>query len=92
MRKIYKHRLKITDEIQVLTLPPDSIVVHCGEQEAGLYVWVDGDVDADEYIVVPFRIFGTGHLIKAASGAEEDASHVGTVQMSNGFVWHIYEI
>jgi len=87
MRNVFKHPLQINDEVQIFCLPAESTVVHCGEQDGVLFIWVDGCIEG-EYCDYAYRVIGTGHPIEPEDGAD----HVGTVQMTNGLVWHIYEI
>ena len=88
MNKIYKYELSITD-FQFINLPRNAVILHVGEQgDAQLYLWA---------LVVPerhiekrvIRIVGTGHPLEDDIS---DETHLGTVQMSNGLVWHVFEI
>lgn len=96
MEKILKYELKITDE-QVIDIPSGSRVLSVQEQRGVLCLWavVDGSKQSTGNFKI--RIFGTGNPLPnglldfsydAPSGY--NIEFVGTVQMSNGLVWHIF--
>lgn len=68
----------------VLLLPTDSTVIHVGEQEGELYIWVETPTSDTEWSKLAFLVVATG---EAHAG---DGRHFKTVQMQNGLVWHIY--
>jgi len=83
MKTIYKYALKQTDR---QTLPmPDARILSVGEQGGGLFLWAVVDTDATPH-VRHFRIFGTGHPFDG-----ETRHFIGTVKMSSGLVWHVFE-
>lgn len=72
--------------------------IHVGEQNGKLVVWMENSLThldfyngaqvpraEDEQISIRFFIVGTGWSYSAMTG-----QHVGTVQMSNGLVWHVF--
>lgn len=84
MKRILKTRLEMK-EFQYVDLPIKSNILSVQEQNGDLYVWfVSGGVD----IPTKVRIFGTGQLID--EDVFERCSHISTVLMSNGFVWHVF--
>jgi len=84
MRAVYKYELEITGE-QVLRIPKGAQLNYFGEQNGKLFVWADvrDTNDLEDRVI---NIFGTGHPI-----GDHPYEWMGTVQMSNGLVWHIYE-
>jgi len=85
MKNVYKYTL---DKLATkLMLPCSAVVVHVGEQQGDVQIWVEVDLSHAEQERT-FVIFGTGHNI---SDGDHSYLHMGSVQMSNGLVWHIYE-
>lgn len=84
---IYKYPLAVRD-YQTLKLPSFSKVLAVAEQEGKLMLWAAVSADpAPEMRMVVVRIAGTGNPM----GDEYiGMGHVGTVVMSNGFVWHVF--
>lgn len=83
MRTIHKYRLELTGR-QEIDLPLASKVVHFGEQYGDIFIWAEIFKGEEVTVRVPFFIFGTGHVIP------DGVSHVATVQMKSGYVWHLY--
>lgn len=88
MRTIHKYELKINDELQGFSLPHNSGLIHFGEQDGQLFMWVEVNTTEKEYSDCVFFVVGTGQEIDQDGVSQ----HCKTVQMSNGLVWHIYEI
>lgn len=86
MRTIHKFKLATTGEIQEFHLPLGSAILKFGEQNGQVVMWVDVRTENNTY-VKHLQIIGTGHDI-----GEYPSLWLDTVQMSNGLVWHIYEI
>jgi len=88
MNKIYKYYIPFQDLHMdwTLALRKNSIVRHVGEQSGQVYIWVEIDedfmFDTEERT---FFIVGTGQFI------DFNSEYIGTVQMENGLVWHVYE-
>lgn len=80
MSTIYKYQLTGTN---TLNLGEGYKFLHVGEQNGEVYLWAAVDPMA-EPLSVTFVIVGTGQNIPA------DYPHIGTVQMNNGLVWHIF--
>lgn len=82
-RVIYKY--PITNGQASYELPCTSRVLHVGEQDGELFVWVDRPgpnqfvIDLTHY----FYVVGTGWAVPYGT-------YVGTVQMDAGHVWHVY--
>lgn len=85
MRKVLKYEILLVDEYQTLKLPCSSFFVHCGEQDGRLFAWFDTREDGQECEIY-IQVFGTGHTIP-----DYPLAHMGSVQMKNGLVWHIYK-
>lgn len=90
MKTIHKYRLNIVDGPQEIEIPSTNKILHVGEEPSPyshISLWAEV---ADESSLRKrlFAIYGTGRTM------DEDSiiAHLGTVQMSNGFVWHVYEI
>ena len=81
MKVIYKYQVEVG--YNALNLPKDSVVVHFGNQDNKLCVWVllDEDNPLELYEV---HIVGTGWL-----RVQEDWKFLGTVQQGS-FVWHAF--
>lgn len=71
--------------------------MHVGEQNGELMVWMENSLThsgkagwaprtPDEMIEVTFHAIGTGWTYENG----ELGFHMGTVQMSDGLVWHVY--
>lgn len=86
MRTIYKYEMSMTDDIQTFDLYNGYSIVHFGEQDGKIMMWVDHRTEYDTKQLVKLQIIGTGHDI-----GDYAASYRQTVQMPNGLVWHIYE-
>lgn len=86
MRVVYKFEIKIGG-VQRLALPNDTKILHVGEQDGRIMLWAQvqntGKL-SDKYRY--FRAHGTGH-----ANIEDYETHWATVQMRDGFVWHVYE-
>lgn len=84
---IHKYRLRIEGGEQNISVPsPSPKVVHVGEQEGGLTVWVRHGVPGTAKQTLRLAVVGTGHPI-----ADWGWTSVGTVQMRDGYVWHVLQ-
>lgn len=86
MMKIFKYALEITDE-QHVELPHDSQLLSVQDQNGQLTLWalINPNLNMVFRLVT---IIGTGHPItkpRAVLG-----TFIGTVQMYNGLVWHVF--
>ena len=93
-RIIYKYRLQ--DGGVTVIKGWFTRVVHVGEQDGELMIWMEnsltkGDAQGNQIprdepqIEVTIYVIGTGWPYSAGVG-----KHVGTVQMKNGLVWHVF--
>lgn len=88
MITIWKYPLALT-LAQTLTLPKEARILHVGEQAQRLTLWVQVD-DLLPHEDRVFIIVGTGHEVPGQTPAYP-LRHLGTVQMADGFVWHVFE-
>jgi len=86
MKTIYKYPLRIQGH-QILELPKDQAqILHVGEQNGSITVWAIINTEQEEMESHNVWIYGTGHDIEDA----EKLKHLGTVQMRDGLVWHVF--
>jgi len=81
---VYKYRVYETPT-PVLQLPSGAALLHLGEENDSLYVWALVDTE-QPYEQRDLMLAGTGWEMPATPGR-----HVGTVQMRNGLVFHLFE-
>lgn len=83
---IYKYPLAITDGQWIKTGGRNARPLSVGEQDGRLVMWValepHAENDERELFVT---IIGTGNPVDSING-----QFIGTVQMSNGLVWHVF--
>lgn len=87
MVTIYKYPLKIQDK-QELSLPSPARALSVGVQGGKLVLWAVVDPDGTVFQPCQIVIYGTGHPIED----EGEYKFLGTVQMPNGLVWHVFEV
>ena len=87
--KIYKYVLVITDN-QIVELPIDSKIIHVAEQSGKLCIWVEIYSNSSESRSEPRTILSKGTGPEYEEDGREE--HIGTVLMSSGLVWHVYEV
>lgn len=88
-RTIYKYKLSMGSPINEPVLPAGSNILYVGLQDDEIYIWVEqpsrfNDPQIYDY---QFYIIGTGWEVPNNWG---NLDYIGTVQPSNGLVWHIY--
>lgn len=83
--RIYKYKLRITDEQEVL-MPERFRALSVGMQGNDLIVWALVAEDTHK-IPIKFYVVGTGN--PAEHVMEDGVLFVGTVQMQT-FVWHVF--
>ena len=84
---IYKYLLEQDPtRLQLVTMPTGARVLHVGEQYGDLYAWAMVVPDATP-VNRKFFVLGTGTPI---GHLEMDVKFAGSVQMSNGLVWHVF--
>lgn len=71
-----------------LILPKEAEIIHVGNQLGMPTVWTTDvdDLEAGKRRAYRIQIFATGETPPAGS------SHVGSVQMGNGLVWHVFRL
>lgn len=84
---IHKFLLRVDDEIDV-EMPCGAKLLYVGEQWNGqLYVWAAVLQDSP-LVRRAFAIRGTGHPLLFQWST---VSYVGTVIMTSGLVWHVFD-
>lgn len=91
---VWKYSLQ-DDAIQDLAMPEGATILHVGEQRGRIFIWVHCD-PTKPVVLRRFLTVATGRvappLPDGTFGIKPGlCSHVGTVVMSNGEVWHIFE-
>lgn len=81
MKTIYKYALGLG-----LRMPRGAQLLHLGEQHGDLYVWAKVDID-QPIVWRKLEVVGTGWQEKDGG----DGVHIGTVQMHNGLVFHVFD-
>lgn len=85
MTTIYKFRLG-QGVSNALSMPTGAELLHVGEQMGELYLWARVDTS---------RVYENRELVVAGTGWLEGTpargQHIGSVQMSSGLVWHVFE-
>lgn len=84
MRTIWKYELGVADAI-VMYLPQGAIILTVQNQDGRMTMWAEVLPDAPKERRI-FVIRGTGHPMQG-----NETIYIGTVQMSYGLVWHVYE-
>lgn len=86
-QRILKYTLEITD-YQDVTIP-HGIILSVAEQAGALCMWALVEPEGRERTHC-IRIFGTGGPVHRSEA--ELGRFIGTVPMSNGLVWHVFEL
>ena len=84
MRTVHKYEVDVTDGPQTYEVHSGYHIIHFGEQNGKLCMWVDHRTECEKVSAI-LTVVGTGHDI-----SDFPHIHLGTVQMSSGLVWHIY--
>jgi len=84
IRHVFKYYLKETD-VQEVMMPTGAQILHVAQQAGMLCLWVLVELN-NPLVERRIRIFGTGHPISVELGP-----FIGTVMMSSGLVWHIFD-
>lgn len=83
MKTIYKYQIEIAD-MQVIKMPAGWEIISIQNQNDILTAWAIVDPEKKD-VEVCFAIYGTGHPMRNIN-----QSHIATVQMDNGLVWHVF--
>lgn len=88
MITVHKYRIALYEvsDTRNVSMPRGAELLHVGEQDGQVDVWARVDTEA-EYVSRAFVLVGTGFELNAHAGR-----HVGTVQMRDGLVWHVFEV
>jgi len=86
-KRIFKYKLNIIDS-QYIPMPQGSQILSVKEQNGTLNIWAIVDINNDNIKNRWFYIFGTGNEFDISL---DDAKFIGTVVMSNGLVWHVFD-
>jgi len=83
MKTIYKYEIALSEG--TVEVPENHEVLHIGEQNGRLFMWV---LVGDSYFVkiISSLVIGTGWPVEGVSGK----GYFGTVQMASGLVWHVF--
>jgi hypothetical protein len=84
-RVIHKYKLEAHD-IQTITIPTDSKVLHIAEQHGEIYAWIDRPCEAGTMTVWQVACFVTGQEFDGSI----HGPHRGTVQIGP-LVFHFYD-
>ncbi len=88
MQTVYKFELRFVEE-QTIELYQGYYCLEVAEQDGTLCLWALVDTELAR-VPMKIRIFGTGHPFQ--EGVNEYLIHLGTVVMSVGFVWHVFQV
>ena len=87
MRKtIWKFNLMITGQQDVL-VPEGAVPLSVQEQHGLLCIWFLVDLDSSP-VPITLLIVGTGQPLNQTDAKQVE--YLGTVQMTSGFVWHVF--
>jgi len=85
MKTIFKYNIPITDEADII-MPRNARILSVAQGgQFALSVWALVDTDMPR-TSRKFYVYGTGNPAPHA----DTQIYVGTVPMSNGFVWHLF--
>lgn len=82
-RTVWKWGLMVAD-VQEIQMPIGTQILAVAEQEGQLVMWGLCNISAANETRI-FAVVGTGNP------APGDGRHIGTVVMSYGLVWHVFE-
>lgn len=85
MKTVFKYALKLTGELQALSIPKAADVNLVGVQREQICLWMQ--VDTSQPIETRhFAVYGTGCPLPPS-----DCEFIGSV-VAEPFVWHVYEV
>lgn len=88
MRTIHKYPVPMQDEF-TLSMPRRSRVLCVRVQDSAPFVWALVDTERP-YQERRFALCGTGHPAPESTGSHPPWRYVGTFQLDNGFVGHLF--
>jgi hypothetical protein len=92
MKTVYKYVIPpaAMDTGLFMEFPENAELLSVGEQNPDVVLWAL--VDSEEPVRKRFiRVVGTGHPIKHEPWPKTYRSYIGTVQMADGIVLHVFE-
>lgn len=87
MITVHKFELQL-DKCQQIEMPWGSRILKIGEQQGKLMIWALVDT-TNGMAYETFKIFGTGSNIDIN---DKMTDFLGTVLMSDGYVWHVFKV
>lgn len=91
MGSIYKYTLDPRNfEIQEVSMPYRSAVLNCQLQRGAICLWYEVPTDGKAIVPRKFKLFMTGD--KVPEPGPFKYKYIATIQMSDHFVLHVYEI
>ncbi len=81
---IFKHTLLVQDTVNI-SMKKEARILSVQNQHNKITLWVMCE-EKQEDEIVSFSIYGTGHTISRIG-----MDYIGTVQMDNGLVWHVFK-
>lgn len=88
MKIIYKYELNLT--ANEISMPSGAVILKAGEQNGFIVIWamVKKELHVSN-VIRHFSIIGTGYEI--GNELADRLTHIDTVQMDGGLVWHVFE-
>ena len=84
MRTIYKYNLWYGSNL--ISMPEGSKVLHVGDQDNTIRIWIEHEIESSNLEVERnFHVYETGAM------RDDFGNHIGTVQLYDSGVWHVYE-
>lgn len=81
---IWKYPLSVSDN-PIIEMQSRAEILHVGHQGDGVVLWAKVRTEVGP-VRRKFTIYGTGQAM-----AMDEGAYVGTVQMPNGLVWHVFD-
>jgi len=84
--KVWKYPIHTAQE--VISMPVESEILSAGAQGDQIFLWAKVDDSHRAYEAREIIVAGTGHNLPEGV----DLEFLGTVQMPNGLVFHVFEV
>jgi hypothetical protein len=81
------HKYHLNGGSPQISLPTGAKLLHVGEQSDSIVIWAKVNTE-NETEERNFVVYGTGHQIDP----NEAIKYIGTVQLSYGLVFHVFEL
>ena len=85
MKRIYKYEVLLLFAHQIITMPKGKNVL-LSEQDGAIFLWREFS-DEDEFNIYDYNIC----VHETGSEIQDGEIFIGSVNMRNGDVWHVYE-